>query len=155
MRILPTKRSIPALEDLPKSLRMAMARVMTEFNLDYPEALERASLLIDVNCRAFKREVEREAERRHKSRFMTEVNKARATIEKDFQVRLNNAYKNWEAAGYNRAMKEYAIWYNCSVCGQPIYIIPNSEIHKIVNDHIRSQGWGHKECHDRRAKGVI
>jgi len=149
------KEKITALEDLPKSLRMAMARVMTEFNLDYPEALERAAILIDMNGRAFKKEVNREAERRHKSRFMTEVNKARATIENDFQIRLNNAHKNWEAAGYIRGKSEFGVWYNCVVCDQPIYITPNSEPHRLVNEYLRSRRWGHTECHDRRAKGEI
>ena len=140
------KSSIPALEALPKSMRMAVAKVMTEFNLDYPEALERAAVLIDLHGRAFEKAVNREAERRHKSRFMTELNKGRATIENNFQIRLNNSYKSWETAGYNRAKKEYAIWFNCHVCGQPIYIIPNSEPHRIVNNHLRSLGWGHQEC---------
>ena len=74
------KKSIPSLEDFPKPLRMASARVMAKYNLDYPEALERAALLIDSNSRVFEKEKDREAEKRYKSRFMTLLNQARATI---------------------------------------------------------------------------
>ena len=39
------KKNAPALEDFPQPLRMAIARVMAGFDLDYPEALERAQNL--------------------------------------------------------------------------------------------------------------
>ena len=147
---MPTKRSIPALEDLPKSMRMAIAKVMTEFKLDYPEALDRAAMLIDVNCPAFERAVNGEAERRFKSRFMTQLNKGRSTIEENLQSRINIAFKNGEAAGYSRAKSEFGVWYNCVVCGQPLYITPNSEPHRLVNDYLRSRRWGHIACHEKR-----
>lgn len=146
------KRSIPALEDYPKSLRMAIAKVMAKFDLDYPEALERAALLIDINSEVFKEEVARGTERKYKSRFMTQVNKARATIEKNCEMRVDAAFQNGYNQGYNKAKKEYGIWYNCNVCNQPMYITPNSEPHRRVFEFLRSQGWGHGSCHEKRAR---
>ena len=73
------KKSTPALEDFPKPLRMAIARVMARFDLDYPEAFERAALLLDSYSMVFEEAVDREAERRYKSRFMTQLNKARSS----------------------------------------------------------------------------
>jgi hypothetical protein len=147
------KKSTPALEDFPKPLRMAIARVMARFDLDYPEALERAALLLDINSRIFEEEVEREAERRYKRRFMIQLNKARGTIEKNCERRVNAAFQDGFDGGFDEAKKEYGVWYNCNVCNKPLYILPNSEEHRIVNAHLRSLGWGHKSCHEKRARG--
>ena len=144
------KKSIPSLEDFPKFLRMAIARVMAKFNLDYPEALERAALLMDINSGVFTEAVNREAEKRFKSRLMTQLNKARATIIVDYEGKVEGAYWDGNHAGKTKAKKEYGVWYNCSVCNKAIYISPNSEPHRRVNEFLRSQGWGHSECHKKR-----
>jgi hypothetical protein len=65
----PKKMRIPTLEDFPKCLRMAIARVMARFDIDYPEALERAAMLLDTNSRIFTEAVAREAETRYKSKI--------------------------------------------------------------------------------------
>jgi hypothetical protein len=148
-----TKKSTPALEDFPKPLRMAIARVMAKFDMDYPEALERAAQLLDINSKIFEEEVEREAERRYKRRFMTQLNKARGTIEKNCERRVNAAFQDGFDGGFDEAKKEYGVWYNCIVCSQPIYIAPNSEAHRRVNAFLRSQRWGHSSCHEKRAGG--
>ena len=145
------KKSIPSLEDFPKSLRMAIARVMARFDLDYPEAMERAAMLVDTNSRIFEEAVANEAEKRYKSRFMTQLNKARATIIVEYEGRIEGSY--WD--GYNKGVKkgkeDYGVWYHCNVCNQIIYITPNSEPHRLVNEFLRARGWGHSECHEKRA----
>ena len=103
-----TKKSIPALEDFPKELRMAIARVMAKFNLDYPEALERAALLLDSNSRVFEEAVDREAEKRFKSRFMTQLNKGRSTIIQSYENRVENSYWNGYEAGQTKGKKNMA-----------------------------------------------
>ena len=144
------KKSTPALEDFPKSLRMAIAKVMTTFNLDYVEALELAAQLLDINSRIFKTKVEQEAERRYRSRFMTSLNKARTTIEEGIEQRVNVAYQNGYIQGYDKAKEDYGVWYHCKVCQKPMYISPNSEVHRIVNEVLHQRGWGHKSCHEQR-----
>jgi hypothetical protein len=144
------KRSIPALEDFPKELRMAIARVMAKFNLDYPEALERAALLLDSNSRVFQKAVNREAERRHNSRFLTQLNKGRSTIIGEYEGKVENAYWNGYQAGQTKGKKEYGIWFHCIVCDEPIYITPNAEPHRLLNEYLRSRKWGHKSCHEKR-----
>ena len=146
------KKEIPALEDFPRPLRMAVARVMAKYNLDYPEALERAALLIDSNSRVFEKEKNREAEKRYKSRFMTQLNKARTTIIVDYEGKVEGAYWDGYQAGQTKGKNEYGIWYNCSVCNEPIYLKPNSEPHRLVNEFLRSQKWGHASCHDKRVR---
>jgi hypothetical protein len=143
-------KSIPALEDFPRPLRMAVARVMAKYNLDYPEALERAALLIDSNSRVFEKEKDREAERRYKSRFMTQLNKARATIVGEYEGRIESSYWNGYEAGQKRGKEEYGVWYNCNICNDPIYLTPNSEPHRRINEFLRSQRWGHSSCHKKR-----
>ncbi len=92
------KKNIPSLEDFPKPLRMAIARVMAKFDLDYPEALDRAAVLLDVDSRIFEKTVARETDRRYKSMFMIQLNKARSTIIQSYEDRVENSY--WK--GYNK-----------------------------------------------------
>ena len=145
-----TKKSIPALEDFPKEVRMAIAKVMTRFNLDYPEALDRAAVLLDVNSRIFEKAVAREVDRRYKSMFMTQLNKGRSTIMQNVEDRVENSYWQGYEAGQNKGKNEYGVWYNCIVCNEPIYITPNSEPHRLVNEFLRSRKWGHSACHKKR-----
>ena len=147
------KRSIPALEDFPKPLRMAIARVMAGFDIDYPEALERAALLMDINRRVFTEAVDREAESRYKSRFMSQLNKARATIMVEYEGRIEASHWNGYGKGIKEGKENYGVWYHCNVCNQIIYITPNSEPHRLVNEFLQSRGWGHKSCHEKRAQG--
>ena len=145
------KKSTPALEDFPKPLRMAIARVMARFDLDYPEALERAALLLDSNSRVFEEAVDREAERRYKSRFMTQLNKARATIVVEYEGRVEDSYLKGYNEGTSKGKKDYGVWYNCIVCNKPIYITPDSESHRLVSEFLRSRRWGHLSCHEKHA----
>lgn len=144
------KKKIPALEDFPKPLRMAIARVMAKYDLDYPEALERAALLIDSGSRVFQNEVDREAERRFKSRFLTQLNKGRATITGKYEARIENSFWNGYNKGTSKGKKDYGVWHHCIVCNKPIYITPNSEPHRLVNEYLRSRKWGHSSCHEKR-----
>ena len=145
------KKGIPSLEDFPKSLRMAIAKVMTRFDLDYPEALDRAAVLLDVNSRIFEKAVAREVDRRYKSMFMIQLNKARSTIIVDYEGKIEGAYWDGNHAGKTKGKKEYGVWYNCIVCNEPIYITPNSESHRLVSEFLRSRKWGHSLCHEKRA----
>lgn len=144
------KKRIPSLEDFPKPLRMAIARVMARFDLDIPEALERAALLLDINSRVFEKEVAREAEKRFKSRFMTQLNKGRANIRAEYEGRVEGSYWNGHNTGVKKGKEDYGVWFNCSVCNKPIYITPKSEPHIRVNEFLRSQGWAHSSCHEKR-----
>jgi hypothetical protein len=144
------RKGIPALEDFPKPMRMGIARVMSKFNLDYPEALNRAALLLDSNSRVFEEAVDREAERRYKARFMTQLNKGRATIMQNVEDRVENSYWNGFETGQKRGKEKYGVWYHCNICNEPIYLTPNSEPHKRINEFLHSQGWGHSSCHEKR-----
>ncbi len=144
------KRSIPALEDFPKSLRMGIAKVMTRFELDYPEALDHAAILLDVNSRIFEKAVAREADRRFKSTFMIQLNKGRSTIIQNYEDRAENSYWKGYNKGTSKGKKDYGVWYHCIVCDEPIYITPNSEPHRLVNEYLRSRKWGHSSCHENR-----
>ena len=144
------KQRLPALEDFPKSLRMAIARVMAKFDLDYPEALDRAAVLLDVDSRIFEKVVAREVDRRYKSMFMTQLNKGRSTIMQNVENRVENSYWQGKEAGQTKGKKEFGIWFHCIVCDEPIYITPNSEPHQLLNEYLRSRKWGHSSCHKKR-----
>jgi len=94
---------------LPRELYMAIVRLQASENLDWDEACVRAAGLLDQQGEKFKRAIELEAQRLYKSRFMSELNKARKSIEKQY-------YK----LGYDEAMKIEHFSVPCSVCGEPV-----------------------------------
>jgi len=49
--------------------------------------------------------------------------------------------------GYNQAMDYYQIWYYCAVCGERIYMKPNSDSHKAMIGYMKEHGWAHAGCH--------
>ena len=139
------ERSIPALEDLPKALRMAIVRLMAKRNIDYEEALEHAALLLDINNRIFDEEVKKEANRTYKRKFMTEINKARSTIQRDADTRI--AYAREKI--FQDARKQYEIYYYCCICKEKITVVPNSPSHHAIVKHMNENRWGHSSCHEK------
>jgi len=49
--------------------------------------------------------------------------------------------------GYNRAIRDYQIWYYCNVCGKRIDVKPNDDSHKPIIGSMKEHGWGHASCH--------
>ncbi len=49
--------------------------------------------------------------------------------------------------GHAQAVEDWQIWYYCAVCGERIYIEPNSESHKAMIGYMKEHGWGHPSCH--------
>jgi len=103
------KRSVKA--EIPRELYHAIVRVQAAESLDWPEACQKAALLLDANSEAFKQAVEREAERLAKKRFMRQVNAARKSIRA-------NAVK-W--GQQNVRMWEDNFHVPCSICGKPMH----------------------------------
>ena len=48
--------------------------------------------------------------------------------------------------GYNQAVKDYQIWYYCSVCGKRMEMSPNDDDHKAMIGYMKEHGWGHASC---------
>jgi len=48
---------------------------------------------------------------------------------------------------YERAKKDYQIWYFCSVCGKRIDMSPNRDDHKAMIDYMKERRWAHASCH--------
>ena len=51
----------------------------------------------------------------------------------------------WDKA-YDRAVKDYEVWYYCAGCGKKITISPNGASHKAVIEYMKEHGWGHRNC---------
>jgi hypothetical protein len=50
--------------------------------------------------------------------------------------------------GLQIASEQNGFYFYCAVCGEKIYISPNSEIHNAVIQYLEQQGWGHAGCID-------
>lgn len=98
-----------------------------------------AGMLLDTNCDEYNKTVRREAESLYRSRHFTELNKARTTIEK-------SAYNTGLSTGHEKGKAENRIWFYCSVCGKPVYIEPNTDVHKAVIKYMHEHRWAHSSC---------
>lgn len=89
---------------------------------------------------------------------------------KGWQQGLDEGQKNGDEEGYSRGYAEglergkkegYAegadyiyektkdqnkLWHYCAVCGEPIFIKPNSPAHQFIIDMMRLNGWKHQGC---------
>ena len=134
------RKKYPSLEELPDSLRLAIAKIMVQFKMsDLERVYDYAAILIDSNSEEYEKQVNNEAEQRYRSRHFKEMNKARTTIE--------SRVRDWTSkTSYQKAKNEYHIWGFCSQCGEQYSILPNSDAHKEVIDHLLRNNWKHTEC---------
>lgn len=47
---------------------------------------------------------------------------------------------------YEKTKDQNKLWHYCAVCGEPIFIIPNSPAHQFIIDMMRFKGWKHLGC---------
>jgi hypothetical protein len=110
---------------------------MADRQLDNLEqGLELAGIALEGKTKEINQRVNAEAEKRHKSRLMSELNKSLAT-------RGKTEYNN----GYRQGKRDYCIWYTCSVCGKLLEIKANGKEVKGIRENLYRQGWGHQSCH--------
>ena len=67
------------------------------------------------------------------------------------QIQIPDVGKIKQAArteGYNKAKKEYIICIRCSECQQPMAVLPNSDMHKAIIDHLEGL-WFHTRCQEK------
>ncbi len=57
-------------------------------------------------------------------------------------------YKKGFEDGYNKAELDWKVIYFCSVCGELMYIVPESDSHYALLEYMDEHGECHKECHD-------
>jgi hypothetical protein len=147
----PRKEKGPlSLEALPSKPRMAIVKLMAKDNIDVEEAYEKAANLIDINSPQFTKEVEKEALRLHKSRFMKAVNAARVTMNVNQRQKLDKTYQEGHEAGYVQGRNDFQVYYYCDVCRKRIDIFPNSPSHQAVVDYMFEKKWGHNDCHNNK-----
>ena len=59
---------------------------------------------------------------------------------------LTGAKELWKK-GYEVAKRNYEIWYYCAVCGEKIFVSPNSNDHRAMIRYMWEHGWSHSGCH--------
>ncbi len=120
---------------VPWSLYMAIVKLQAEKELDFESACERAGSLLNEKSGKFAQEVQSEANRVYKKRFMEEMNKAKGSwIERG------------RNAGFSDAENRYKIECSCANCGKSISLLPNSDITNMAIKHLESSGWRHTQC---------
>jgi hypothetical protein len=139
----------PPLEDLPKSLRKTVVQIMAHFDLDIEAAYEKLAVLSRTNIKLYEDDVRKDGERRYKKRFMSQMNRARSTFQKQTNAKLLAHVEEGVKIGREEAIAEYKIHYYCSICNKPIDMLPNSNGHQAMIQYMRKNGWGHQACHSK------
>jgi flagellar biosynthesis/type III secretory pathway protein FliH len=67
-----------------------------------------------------------------------------------YQNGHEKGFSEGEQVGYDQGASDCSIWCYCCICGEPIYVKPDSEEHKAVIDFFDDQSWAHLECANRR-----
>jgi hypothetical protein len=149
---MPRKKSekeYPSIEELPELLRKCFVKLLAKYNLGIKEGYDKLATLADANSRRFDEAVRREAEKRYKSRLISQVNMARATIQKKADKEMMESYEYMFNEGFECAKNDFRIHYFCSRCGKPIYLTPGSEAHERMISYMKDHGWGHSSCHQK------
>ena len=122
---MPSRKGSGALEKrpIPNGLYMAIIRLQAAENLSWNDACVRLSLLSDTNNEKFKTAINRRAETIYKSRFLSELNKARATIGNEYRIKTEHKVRTLES--------NFSV--PCSKCGQLMYF------------SLRHADWGQKQ----------
>ena len=103
------KKRLP-FEDLPESFRFGMIKMrarkmMAKNNIkDFDRAYNMAGFLLDINSDEFEKEVNKEAERRYRSRHFSEQNKTVKTVH-------DNAIQSGYSGGLKDGTSQNRIWY--------------------------------------------
>jgi len=63
-----------------------------------------------------------------------------------------SVYNEGHTDGYKKGEEDFRIWYYCAICGEPITIQPNSEVHNSIISYLKERGWGHAKCHEKKKK---
>lgn len=139
------------LEELPERFRKPIVRLMAAENLDLTEALERAGLLLERNSEEYSRELQAGANSIYKSRFMTEVNKVRAALDKEHKKALSRQWDDGFQSGYTYFKTDCSSWHiPCSQCGKLMHFSsddPNfAETSKVLENAF--SGWRHINCNE-------
>ena len=120
---------------VPWELYIAIVRLQAEEELDFKSACARAGSLLDEKGKKFVEEVQKEANRVYKRRFLGEMNKAKGSwIE----------YGRNE--GFSEAESRFKIECSCAICGKPMLLVPYSDMTKAAVKHLESTGWRHSNC---------
>ena len=127
---------------------MAIIKLQAAEELDFDEACVRASQLLDVNREEFQKAIDIKVNSIKKGLVLSEANRSRKTwTEKGYK----QGHSDGEAAGYRRGVDENRITFPCAVCNQELWLPPNTEIHNQVMAFLKEKGWGHGECHGKKA----
>jgi len=53
--------------------------------------------------------------------------------------------------GFEESKAIYGVPFPCNVCSKPVYIM-DPEAKRLAGEYLTRLGWGHRACHERKAK---
>jgi uncharacterized protein Veg len=121
---------------------------MAEKDFDWGPASELAATLIEGNRKSMEAEIGRRVQERYNSQFITQLNKARGTMKVDADLKASASYKKGYTDGLEEGRRKHEIGYRCSICNEPITMVPMGEDHKAMVQYMHEHGWHHGTCQE-------
>lgn len=70
----------------------------------------------------------------------------------DFKSFYESVYREGYERGFRDAEVKFKITFPCVICGSPITVYPDSQLHREVVMYLRGQGWAHTKCIEESKK---
>ena len=95
-----------------------------------------------------------EAIRAKKGDSYAEIIKEGLMSAAEYQKAFDEGFEEGFGKGWNDGKRKNRIWFDCSVCDEPCFIIPHDKVHKEIMAYLKRHGWGHKSCIQHQTVGV-
>lgn len=129
---------------IPREIYLAIMKVMTDENLDWPKACQRVAQLINTKSDEFKKAVDAKANQLYKKRHMAEqnktINKLKAKFESGHYAVMEMMRKDQE--------KLQQFYIPCPKCGEPMRFSNSDEDWTTKSQTLLAafKGWAHVNC---------
>ena len=81
--------------------------------------------------------------------YRISLGKQKANYRRAYIQGYNKGYNIGLNAEYEKGMQDWGIQFPCRICGELVYIPPNSDCHKAIIEFLRECGWAHAECREQ------
>ena len=72
-------------------------------------------------------------------------------LEQTYNEGYDFGFEEGEQFGRKDGKAEWGIKIPCDTCGiDDLYLIPNSDWHKLINEYVKKNRWGHVDCHKKK-----
>lgn len=68
-------------------------------------------------------------------------------------ARDKSVYQQGYNEGFAEASEQFRIWYHCCICGEKLWLAPDSNAHEAMMELMWTADWAHNSCHNNQGDG--